>query len=81
MSLPVCCVDVPITVGQNKMDSQRNNYWFSEALDQDFSGMTTASIKFVLRMMDGCLILNRLGRRGVQLCQSEGNIAVVIVKM
>ena len=35
--------------------------------------MTTGSIKLVLWMMDGCLILNRLGRRGVEQTGEEGS--------
>ena len=43
-------------------------YWFSEALDIDFTWMLIASIKLLTRMMDGCLILNKLGWRRVKLC-------------
>ena len=34
-----------------------------------FSWIMTASIKLMTRTMDGCLILNKLGRRRVKLCQ------------
>ena len=34
-----------------------------------FSWMMTASIKLLTQMMDGCLILNKLGRRRVKLYQ------------
>ena len=42
---------------------------FSEAMTIDFSWMTTASIKLMTRTMVECLILNKLGRRTVKLCQ------------
>ena len=34
-----------------------------------FSWMMTVSMKFMTWMMDGCLILNKLGRRNVKLCK------------
>ena len=41
----------------------------SEAVDVDFSWMMIASIKLMTRTMDGYLILNKLGRRRLKLCQ------------
>ena len=54
-----------------KYDGYSKKHQFSEALVIDFSWMMTASIKLLTRMMDGCLILNKLGRRRVRMCQRK----------
>ena len=42
----------------------------------------TASMKLITGTMNGCLILNKLGRRRVQLCQRVmANAAMFTVKM
>ena len=50
------------------MASQKNINFF-KAFDMYFSWMMSVSIKLMTWMMDGCLILNKLGRRRVTLCQ------------
>ena len=44
-------------------------YYFSKALDIYFSWVMTASIKLMTQTIDWCLILNKLGRRRVKLCE------------
>ena len=44
-------------------------YYFSEALDMYFSWIMTVGMKLMTRTTDGCLTLNKLGRRRVKLCQ------------
>ena len=68
------CVDVQI--GKNTMASQKkkkpqNKKSFSEGLDIDFSWMVTASIKLMTQTMVWCLVLNKLERRRVKLCQTQ----------
>ena len=60
MSVPVAFV---LALNQEKYGGQSRQYLFSEASDTYFSWMMIASIKLMTRMMDGCLILNKL-RRG-----------------
>ena len=46
-----------------------------------FSWILIVSIKMVTQKMDGCLILNKLGRRRVKLPESDGNTAMLTLKM
>ena len=52
---------------QNMMASQRNISFWSTGIH--FPWILIVSIKMMTRTMDGCLILNKLGRRRVKLSQ------------
>ena len=59
------CFDIEIS--KNTLASQRNiSFWSIEYLY--FSWIMIGSIKLMTLTMDGCLILNKLGRRRVRLC-------------
>ena len=61
------CFDIQIH--KNVMTSQRSiSVW---SIGYIFSWIIIVSIKLMTRMMDGCLILNKLGRRRMKLCQRE----------
>lgn len=64
MSLPTRCVDVPI--GQNAMVSQNE---FSENLNDDQWRLRT-------QRTEGCLILNKLWSRRVELCDCINTVKV-----
>ena len=52
----------------------------SEALGMYFSWILMVNIKVMARTMNGCLILNKLGRRRVKIVsESDGNTAVLTV--
>ena len=61
-----CCFDIHI--GKSMMASQRNiSFWSIGYIYFPLS--LIVSIKMMTRTMVGCLILNKLGRRRVKLCQ------------
>ena len=54
----------------------------SEALGIYIPWILIASIKMTARALDGCLILNKLGRRRVKIVlENDGNTAMLTVKM
>ena len=67
-SVTSCFVVLTFQIGENMMASQRNICFLKHRIFVGFSWMMTASIQLMTGTMDGCLILNKLGRRRVALC-------------
>ena len=61
----LCCFDVQIS--ENIMASEWNIGFLKHRTH--FSWKMTASIKLMTQMTNGCLTLNKLGRRRMKLCQ------------